>query len=138
MTTLINQDGKAYGAGYAVADAICNGVSATASAVNTTASVAVGVTGVVAVGAVVVTATAAGATYRGTKYAVHETAEVSTSFFAGFGRAFKDRAAARKAAKADRKLAAEHAAAIALICEDVKRVKPRVRVINGQMVEVLE
>ena len=133
--SLINQDGKAYGAGYAVADAICNGASATASAVSTTAAIAVGATGVVAVGAVVVTATAAGATYRGTKHAAHETAEVSCSFFAGFGRAFKDRAAQRKAAKAAK---AQESAAIALICEDVKRVKPRVRVIDGQMVEVLE
>lgn len=135
MTTLINQDGKAYGAGYAVADALCNGVSATTGAVSKTAAVAVGATGVVAVGAVVITATAAGATYRGTKHAVHETAEVSTSFFAGFGRAFKDRAAKRKAAKAAK---AQESAAIALICEGVKSVKPRVRVINGQMVEVLE
>ena len=128
--SLINQDGKAYGAGYAVAESICNGVSATASAVNKTAAVAVGATGVVAVGAVVVTATAAGATYRGTKNAVHDTAEVSTSFFAGVGRAFKDRAAARKAAKSAKSVAAEPQVLL------VERIKPRVRVVNGQMVQV--
>lgn len=128
--SLINQDGKAYGAGYAVADAICNGASATASAVNKTAAVAAGATAVVAVGAVVVTATAAGATYRGTKHVVHETAEVSTSFFAGFGRAFKDRAAARKAAKSANNAAAEPQVLL------VERIKPRVRVVNGQMVQV--
>ena len=133
--SLINQDGKAYGAGYAVADAICNGASATASAVSTTAAIAVGATGVVAVGAVVVTATAAGATYRGTKHAVYETAEVSTSFFAGFGRAFKDRAAKRKAAKIAK--SAERAAVMELV-SNVVAIKPRVRVVNGQMVEVLE
>lgn len=132
--SIINQDGKAYGAGYAVADALCNGVSATAGAVSKTAAVAVGATGVVAVGTVVVTATAAGATYRGTKHAVHETAEVSTSFFAGFGRAFKDRAAQRKAAKA----AKSQAPAIELVVNNVERIKPRVRVIDGQMVQVLE
>lgn len=132
--SLINQDGKAYGAGYAVAESICNGVSATASAVNKTAAVAVGATAVVAVGAVVVTATAAGATYRGTKHAVHETAEVSTSFFAGFGRAFKDRAAQRKAAKA----AKPQAPVVELVVDNVERIKPRVRVVNGQMVQVLE
>lgn len=133
--SLINQDGKSYGAGYAVADALCNGASATTNAVTKTVVTAVGVTGVVAVGAVVVTATAAGATYRGTKHAVHETAEVSTSFFAGFGRAFKDRAAQRKETK--RAVAAERAAVMQLI-DNVTSIKPRIRVIDGQMVEIME
>ena len=133
--TLINENGKSYNAGYAVAESICNGASATASAVNKTAAVAVGTTAVVAVGTVVVAATAAGATYRGTKHAVHETAEVSTSFFAGFGRAFKDRAAKRKAAKS---AAAAERAAVSKLIDDVMAIKPRVRVIDGQMVQVLE
>lgn len=133
--SIINQDGKAYGAGYAVADALCNGAAATVNAANKTAAVTVGATAVVVLGTAVVTATAAGATYRGTKHAVHETAEVSTSFFAGFGRAFKDRAAQRKETK--RAVAAERAAVTELV-SNVVAMKPRVRVVNGQMVEVLE
>lgn len=133
--TLINENGKSYNAGYAVADATINAAAATVDAVNKTAAIAVGTTAVVVLGTAVVTATAAGATYRGTKHAVHETAEVSTSFFAGFGRAFKDRAAQRKETK--RAVAAERAAVMGLV-SNVVAMKPRVRVINGQMVEVLE
>ena len=133
--SIINQDGKSYGAGYAVANAICDGAAATASAVSTTAAVTVGTAAVVVLGTAVVTATAAGAAVRGTKHAVHETAEVTTSFWAGFGRAFKDRAAQRKETK---RAAAEERAAVMELVSNVVAIKPRVRVINGQMVEVLE
>lgn len=135
MTTLINENGKSFNAGYAVADATINGAAAVANAVNKTAAVTVGGAAVVVLGTAVVTATAAGATYRGTKHAVHETAEVSTSFFAGFGRAFKDRAAQRKETK--RAVAIERET-VAQLINSVVSIKPRVRVINGQMVEVLE
>ncbi len=135
MTTLINENGKSYGAGYAVANAICDGASATVNAANKTAGVAVGATAVVVLGTAVVTTAAAGAAVRGTKHAAYETAEVSTSFLAGFGRAFKDRAAQRKETK---RAAAEERAAVMALVDNVVAMKPRVRVINGQMVEVLE
>lgn len=135
MTTLINPTGKSYNAGYAVADATINAAAATVDAVNKTAAVTVGTAAVVVLGTAVVTATAAGAAVRGTKHAVHETAEVTTSFWAGFGRAFKDRAAQRKETK---RAAAEERAAVMELVSNVVAIKPRVRVINGQMVEVLE
>lgn len=129
---LINQSGKSYNAGYAVADAICNGAAATADVASKTAALAAGTTAVVVLGTAVVTTAAAGATYRGAKNTAHETAEVTTSFFAGFGRAFKDRAAQRKAAKS---AAAEP---MQLAVDNVVAFKPRVRVIDGQMVQVME
>ena len=133
--SLINENGKAFGAGYAVADATINAVSATVDIANKTAAVTVGGAAVVVLGTAVVTTAAAGAAVRGTKHAAYETAEVSTSFLAGFGRAFKDRAAQRKETK---RAAAEERAAVMALVDNVVAMKPRVRVINGQMVEVLE
>lgn len=133
--TLVNENGKSFSAGYAVADATINAVSATVDIANKTAAVAVGGAAVAVLGTAVATTAAAGAAVRGTKHAATETAEVSVSFFAGFGRAFKDRAAQRKAAKS---AAAEERAAVMELVSNVTRIKPRVRVINGQMVEILE
>lgn len=114
------QTGKSYNAGYAVADAV-----------RKTAAFTVAVPAVIVLGA----ATATTATYRGAKNTAAEVAGVTASFCAGFGRAFKDRAAQRKEAK---RAAAEPVLEPVDNVVAMKPRKPRVRVVDGQVVQAME